>query len=109
MAANPEDFRRYALRCVNQASNCTSPAASQKFADLALAWLMLAAQIEASAAAPTRRKAHRHTFGVPRFGSPDRRNYHAGRSKNGLPFHQTAFLTWPEWIKARSRVVRSDR
>jgi hypothetical protein len=79
MAANPPNYRRHALRCVNQASNCTSPAASQKLTDLALAWLMLAEQIEersSSAAAPRQRKGAPEQgapLGVPRFGSLDHR------------------------------------
>ena len=43
------DFRQYrqrALRCANRAADCTAPAAKQKFADLAIVWMMLAAQSE---------------------------------------------------------------
>ena len=43
------DFRQYrqrALLCANHAADCTAPAAKQKFADLAIVWMMLAAQFE---------------------------------------------------------------
>ena len=43
------DFRQYrqrALLCANRAADYTAPAAKQKFADLAIVWMMLAAQFE---------------------------------------------------------------
>ena len=43
------DFRQYrqrALLCANHAADCTAPAAKQKFAGLAIVWMMLAAQFE---------------------------------------------------------------
>jgi hypothetical protein len=54
------------------ASNCASRAAGQKIADLGLAWLMLATQMEAKEAPLTRRTAapgSAHPFGVPRLVS----------------------------------------
>jgi hypothetical protein len=51
MAANPEDFPRYALNTLTKRAIAPLPPPAKKFADLAFAWLMFAAQIEA-----TRRK-----------------------------------------------------
>ena len=73
MAANSEDCRRHALRCVNRRAIGISPAATQKFADFALVWLMLATQLEERAAEPTRRKGaplnKAHRWGYPVFVS----------------------------------------
>ena len=44
MPGDPHQYRRRALSCAAAAS--TSLAASQKFADLALVWLMLAIKLE---------------------------------------------------------------
>ena len=38
--------KRRALLCAQRAAACNSPAGRQKFSDLALTWLMLAAKIE---------------------------------------------------------------
>ena len=68
MAGNPEDCRRHPLRCVNQASNGTSPAASQKIRRSRSRLVDAGYQIEASAAVLTRRKAARnsaHLWGTP--------------------------------------------
>lgn len=83
MAANPEDYRRHALRCVNRASKWTSPTAHQKFADLALAWLMLAVQIEESSARTPRR------FWLPyptSLGSELRKRMHSGPAQPRLKY-----------------------
>jgi hypothetical protein len=43
------DFRQYRQRafvCASRAADSTTPAAKQKFADLAIVWMMLAAQFE---------------------------------------------------------------
>jgi hypothetical protein len=43
------DFRQYrqrALVCASRAADSTTPAPKQKFADLAIVWMMLAAQSE---------------------------------------------------------------
>ena len=44
MPGDPQECRQRAIKCVNRAATYTSPAASQKFADLAIMWLMLAVQ-----------------------------------------------------------------
>jgi hypothetical protein len=49
MPRNPQECRQRALMCANRATTCTSPAASQKFADQAIVWLMLAVQFEEQA------------------------------------------------------------
>ena len=46
MPRDPQECRQRALMCANRVTTCTSPAASQKFADLAIVWLMLAVQFE---------------------------------------------------------------
>ena len=46
MPGDPQECRQRAIKCVNRAATCTSPAASQKFADLAIMWLMLVVQFE---------------------------------------------------------------
>lgn len=46
MPGDPDRYRQRAISCANSAIACTSPAASQKFADLALVWLMIAVQLE---------------------------------------------------------------
>ena len=46
MPGDPSLYRQRALSCANSAAACPSPAASQKFADLALVWLMLAVELE---------------------------------------------------------------
>ena len=46
LPGDPDQYRQRAISCANSAIACTSPAASQKFADLALVWLMLAVQLE---------------------------------------------------------------
>jgi hypothetical protein len=46
MAGDPSLYRQRALICANRAAECGAPAANQKFADLAIVWLMLAAELE---------------------------------------------------------------
>lgn len=46
MASDPNVYRRRALTYVNRAAECGLPAVNQKFADLAIVWLMLAAELE---------------------------------------------------------------
>jgi hypothetical protein len=46
MAANSEDVPSARTKMRKPASHCISPTARQKFADLALVWLMLATQLE---------------------------------------------------------------
>jgi len=46
MPSDPQECRQRALICANRAAACPSPAAGQKFADLAIIWLMLAVQFE---------------------------------------------------------------
>jgi len=46
MSCNSQDYRQRAQLCATRAAICNSPAASQKFADLAIVWLMLAVQLE---------------------------------------------------------------
>ena len=90
MAANPEDFRR-TKRC-EPSSNCASRAASQKFADFGLAWLMLATQMEERSsreAVPTRRKAAPgsvHLLGYPVLSLSIAANTNEAARKAGLTF-----------------------
>jgi hypothetical protein len=46
MADDPQECRQRALMCASRAANRTSSAARQRSADLAIVWLMLAAQLE---------------------------------------------------------------
>ena len=46
MAGDPSLYRQRALICANRSAECGAPSANQKFADLAIVWLMLAAELE---------------------------------------------------------------
>jgi hypothetical protein len=46
MAGDPSIYRQRALTFANRAAESGSPAAIQKFADLAIVWLMLAVELE---------------------------------------------------------------
>ena len=46
MAHDFRQCRQRALLCANRAADCAAPAAKQKFSDLAIVWIMLAAQFE---------------------------------------------------------------
>ena len=46
MAHDFRQCRQRALICANRAADGTTPAAKQKFSDLAIVWMMLAAQFE---------------------------------------------------------------
>ncbi len=63
MAGEPSLYRQRALVCASRAAECGAPAANRKFADLAIVWLMLAAELEGQVC---RRPAKASDFGSKR-------------------------------------------
>jgi hypothetical protein len=63
MVGDPSLYRQRALVCANRAAGCGAPAAHQKFADLAILWLMLATELEDEV---RRRPAKASGFGAKR-------------------------------------------
>jgi hypothetical protein len=53
LKCHPDQYRYRAVKCANRAAMSSSHAGKQKFADLAIVWLMLATELENQALLPS--------------------------------------------------------